>query len=334
MSLFIKTTQPLSNNEIYTALINTRTHALAPYSNYHVATVAEIKLKDNLYFYTSGVNIENDEHNRLGMHSEQNALAAAVTLLGGDVKFTRAWVMAAPASASAKDSQSAGKACGHCRQIMMSLAKENAEIYTVTLDGQFSTPDSFENNFLPDSFSERDLQLPTHETATYSSTPQSWKLINQVHDLTKDEITKYLQILTPHLISKHFQTSTITACIIKCNNNRYAAGVLMQDIAFLTTDAIFAAIGNAITQFGHKNLRFDEIHLASSVLYPSQLNLTEIETLSRRYVNTDTVVHFYTPDNQHTCYSFLDCKRTRMALVDQMIEENILPKAELYSVEK
>ncbi|GEM_PF-2736267 len=339
MPLFIRSVNPLSQTEIFNMLKVLRGHALTPYSDYHVAAIAEIKLSDNEYFYTSGVNIENDEHNRLSIHSEQNAVASAVTLLGEDTKFSKVWIMAAPANATPNEKQESGKSCGHCRQIMMSLAEKGAEIFVVTLDGRFAPSDSFEKKFLPDGFSERDLNLSSsnyssNSSAIYlnSSKFKAWEIISETQYLKKDEIAKYLQALSPHIISKKFQTSTITACILKCNNGRYAAGVLVQDIAFLTTDAIFVAIGNAVTQFGSKNLRFDEIHLASNVLHPEQLTFTEIEALSRRYAHKQTVVNFYTQDNQYASYDFMECKHARNKIVDLMLEDNCPLKIEFQHI--
>jgi cytidine deaminase len=326
MPLFLHSTHPISQSEIFNTLKELRNHAVAPYSDYHVAAIAEIKINKNSYFYTSGVNIENDEHNRLSMHSEQTAIANAITLLGGDTKFSKIWIMAAPANSTQEEKQKAAKSCGHCRQIMMSLAARGAEIYVVTLDGRFAPPDNFEKQFLPDGFSEQDLNLPpansnSRTTFFNSFKLQAWEIINRSTNLTHAEIEKYLKILSPHIISNKFQTSPITACIVKCNNARYAAGVLMQDIAFLSTDAIFAAIGNAITQFSNKHLRFEEIHLASNQLHPAQLTLTEIEALSR-YAHEQTVVHFHIIGKQHASYTLIQCKQARNEAVDQLLKDN------------
>ena len=152
MPLFIRSQKPLSQHEIFTNLKELRSHARAPYSNYLVASIVEIKISDNSFFYVSGVNVENDEHNRLSIHSEQNAISNAVTLLGKNTKFTKIWVMAAAGDAVPEEKQKAAKPCGHCRQIMVSLAQRGAEIYVVSLNGESSSPDSFEKQFLPGTF--------------------------------------------------------------------------------------------------------------------------------------------------------------------------------------
>lgn len=171
MPHFYRVTKPLTKDEIFNKLKELRDYSVTPFSDYHVAAIVEVKINDNLYFYTSGVNIEIDEHNRLSMHGEQTAVANALTLLGGDTKFSKLWIMAAPADAAPDEKQKAGKSCGHCRQILMSLAAPNAEIYVVTLDGRFSEPDSFEKQFLPDGFSERDLDLTTPSPKPDSGSP-------------------------------------------------------------------------------------------------------------------------------------------------------------------
>ena len=325
MPFFTFSKIPLSQAAIIEMLKEKRVKAWTPLTDYKVGTVVEVQLNENLYFYATGVNIENDKHHRLSMHSEQNALVCMLTLLGGDTKFSKLWVMAASSDAVPDPGQKPGKSCGHCRQIMLSLAKPGAKIYAVTLDGRFYE-DSFEKQFLPDAFSEKDLHLLSENSVfrgdiIASPKLQAWKIVTESKDLTADEINKYLQVLSPHIISKKFQTSPIIACIVKCNNSRYAVGVLAQDIAFLTTDAVFAVIGNAITQFGGENLWFDEIHLASNTLRSSQLSFAEIEMLSQHYVHSQTKVCFHT-SNQHAWYTFEKCMDASYRSVSQFCNCN------------
>lgn len=324
MKSVFQTNAPLSQPDIYKLLKKLRLHAASKYSNYSVASIAEIKKSNDLYFYSSGVNVENDEHNRLTIHAEQNAIATAVTLLGSTTTFSNLWIMAAPVNATPNDTSNiAGKSCGHCRQILVSLAERDAEIYTVTLDGRFGSPDSFERNFLPDCFSENNLNLSSEglskNSMDESSKIAAWDIVQDAKKLNIDEIANYLKLLSPHIISDAFKTSSITACILKCNKGGYAAGALVQDIAFLTTDAIFSALGNAVTQFGQENLRFDEIHLLSSSLEPNQLSLAEIETLSFRYTHRNTQVYFHTQDGQYSCFTLLECMNARTHKVEQLL---------------
>lgn len=367
MTLFIYTDKPLSHDEIVNQLRKLRDHSDASFSHYHVAALVEFKLGENSYAYSSGVNVENIGHNRLSLHAEQNAVVSGLTMLGGDTKFSKLWVMAAHVNDTPNESQIAGKACGHCRQILMSLAAEGAEVRSVTLDGRMGPSDTFDK-LLPDGFCEQQFKLPPVVPVTdvsISSTEKkleteyllensktftkgimwrflqeskdapipdtsnsdqakikNWNLLNHSGDLTQDDMAAYLRTLTAHIINKEFQTSPITACILKCNNGRYAAGVLAQDIAFLTTDTILAAIGNAVTQFGAKNLYFDEIHLQSNSLDPAQLTLTEIEALAYNFSRKDTRVHFHTNTGKHATYGLHECQAARNKLIEQHMANN------------
>jgi hypothetical protein len=213
---------------------------------------------------------------------------------------------------SAKENHSAGKSCGHCRQIMMSLAEAHAIIQTVTLSGEFLPADNFESGFLPDAFSEREVfeqgRLSISNKISSLHVPYDLLKLPVKHDPHDGALQKILLALSPHIISKKFVTSPVTACILKCRDKGFAAGVLMQDIAFLSTDAIFAAIGNAITRFGHPNLHIDEMHLASLRLEPAVFSYAEIELLSRYVRNTSTTVYLYSRDGEKSNYSFMACK--------------------------
>lgn len=327
MPAFVRSLVPLIQDEIFKTLSEIRRHSWSPSTNFQVATLVEVK-KDNFFYYIAGVNIENEEHHRLSMHSEQDALANAMTLLGGDTKFSQMWIMAAPGNATPDQELKVGKACGHCRQIMINFAEPNAKIFMVGLDGTLGEPDSFENNFLPDAFSEKSLNLAPMNKSGFpqffnTTKLKPWDILNE-SSLDIIQTRSYLQVLTPHIITHNLQTSPITACIIKCNNGRYVAGVLKQDIAFLTTDAIYAAIGMAITQFGNndKDLRFDEIHCFSTATHATQLSFSEIETLSHHYAHNETRVHFYTIDNQFAEYSFLECINGRSNILAAHLKEN------------
>ncbi|MCD6039740.1 MAG: cdd [Gammaproteobacteria bacterium] len=341
MPLLIRSPKPLSQAEIFENLKTLRAQSVTPLSHYNVSALVEIELGENEYAYVGGVNIEHGQHNRLSPHSEQSAIINAISLFGGDTKFSKIWIMAAPEDALPDPTQKAGKSCGHCRQIMISLSKPGAEIYTVTLDGRFlSPPDTFENRFLPDPFSERDLASPSPEADSLSSpslpanpgffnSPKlkaAWEILQEPNQLPPEQIAKYLRRLSPHIVSEEFKTSTLTACIAECQDSDrtyYALGVLGQDVAFLTTDAIFSLICNATVQSRNKGkLRFNQIHLASSTLDAAQLTFTEIETLAHRYAHNKTLVHFYTPDGQHASYTFSECKRARNAAIDKMLDSN------------
>lgn len=327
----LRSTSLLPEKTIVAHLKELRSYAWAPLSDYHVATIVEVR-KGNHFYYIPGVNIELPGHNRLSLHSEQTALENAIALLGGDIKFSRMWIMAAPAKATPEQEPSAGKSCGHCRQISINLAEPHAKIHTVTLSGKILPPDTFENGFLPGSFSEGDVAIstPAPSAPLTGSTDQkptlfqppkvkTWDILKEKRKLTPHQIKQYLQVASPHIVSNEFKTSPITACIAECDNG-YTVSALMQDIAFLTTDAIPGVIGNAITQFGNQGLRFREIHLASASLDPGQFSMTEIQLLSE-YMHKKTMVHFYTPTG-HQSYSFIECVHARYKSLEQQLDEN------------
>lgn len=91
-------------------------------------------------------------------------------------------------------------------------------------------------------------------------------------------------MIKPHIIDRNFLTSTIETCLLKTENNNvfyYFTGSLVQDIAFMTTDTIFAALAQAITEMGDQRLEIKEEHLFSSLLDPSQLSGVELQHLVR-----------------------------------------------------
>lgn len=66
-----------------------RKNSLADNSHFAVSAIIEVQLPNGNYAYVGGVNVENDEHNRLGNHAEQTAISTAQTLFGGNVKFSK-----------------------------------------------------------------------------------------------------------------------------------------------------------------------------------------------------------------------------------------------------
>lgn len=325
MGFFACKTIPISEQEIVDRLKEVRSYAWAPYSKYHVATIVEIEFEGKFY-YTSGVNVELPGHNKNSSHSEQSALGCAGSYVG-DIPFSRMWIMAAPASATPEQEPVAGKSCGHCRQISASISKPNAKIYTVTLKGELLKPDTFEDKFLPDSFSERDLDIPpslpknSGKSTTFfgSQKFRAWDIPQEKRELTTDQISQYLYVLSPHIVNNEFKTSPVKAVMAKCKQG-YAAGVLRQDIAFLTTDAVISLIANGINQFGHQELRFFEIHFSSDSYDPGQLSGAEIQLLSE-YVHSKTMVYFHTPNGLKS-YPFIECLRATYKSVEKQLEQN------------
>lgn len=326
MPLFTETTKPMSDAEIIARLRELRSRSWAPYSQYHVAAIAEIELSGNKYLYTGGVNDECDEDNNLSVHGEQSAVINALSLLGGDIKFSKIWIMAAPANATPEEAESAAKPCGHCRQILLDLAKPEAKIYVVTLSGKISSPDTFENGFLPDPFGEKDLGIIASANNQrlnllniFKPKLKIWELLQKYH-LPIEVIDAYLQLMVPHIVSEKFKTSPVTAAIFECHDRGYAVGGLVQNVAFLPTSAIAAAIANAIVLYGGEDLLIEKIHLKSSKLDPDQLTMTEMEML-RRFSGEETRLYFHA-QSEIRSYPLKTCMRARLAKSFIQLQEN------------
>lgn len=302
-ALFISPTT-ISDDNITEMLQQLRKNALIDSSHFAVAAIVEIRLKNGSYAYVSGVNAENEEHNKLGLHGEQNAIAAAQTFFGGKVKFSEAWVMGAPDTIHKGSdhflANNAVKPCGHCRQILLSMSTDKADVYSVSVNGKVFAPDTLAE-LLPKAFSERDLgtqaETETEEQASksnpsmlYSSNLQYFptELLLQTTHLNDKVIQSYLRSIKPHIINEQHKTSPIDTCILKIksgNSIHYVPGALIQDAAFQTTDTIFTAMGMAVTQFG-KNFELEEVYLHSKSLSPTQLSSAETEYLVR-FTNKD-----------------------------------------------
>jgi hypothetical protein len=279
-----------------------------------------------------GVNSEDPHHNRDSEHSEENALKNAQSIIGNK-EFTEMYIMAAPANAIPDPDQKPGKSCGHCRQLEVSAAKPEAKIYVMQLTGNLLPPDSFdgEKPFLLDPFKESDVgeknalvenagaRLDLGMISPQLQAWQAWVRINELSrsgQLTREEIEDYVKTLKPHIVNEAFKTSPVTACFARCSNDGCAISVLCQDVAYLTRDALFGVVGNAITQFGKKNVRFDELHIVGSTLEPEKLmTFSEIEKLSY-FTDKKALVHVYTPDGQRACYTFEDCIKARLNVVE------------------
>ncbi|MGE3920689.1 MAG: cytidine deaminase, partial [Gammaproteobacteria bacterium] len=263
-------------------------------SHFAVAALVEVQLDENAYVYVGGVNVENREHNRLGLHAEQNAIAAALTLFGEPCLFTNIWIMGAPDNVETNsDSPLANNfvmPCGHCRQILMSFLSADANVFSITLNGEISEP--FQLDYLlPKAFSERDLGDLTNSYQAKQNTIDFSALLSDPSHKDQEKIFQYLNSIQSHIIHVDFKTSGTTACLIKLNSGYYIPGALIQDIAFLTTDAVFASIGLAITSFG-KDIQIEAIYLLGN---PSELTSSEIQ-LIYRLSNPDIFVHLFSKD--------------------------------------
>lgn len=325
MNLLKITRTPLTQEEITDHLRLLRQHSLIESSHFAVSTVLELKLKDGVFAYVSGVNVENAEHNRLGMHAEQNAIAAAQSLFGGNIKFSKAWLMGAPDTLSKGSDHFLADnlitSCGHCRQILLSFSTPETQIFSVSVNGAVGDAMTFPT-LLPSAFSERDLET-TAEVAPpeppamvrHGFFEDASPLMMPGRHLTSSEALLPHQIraacaeVTPHLVDRRFRTSPIDVCMLKISREdslHYFTGVLVQDIAFLSTDAVFSSLGQAITEFGGHHLRLEEVNLYGESLSPDQLSSTELQHLAR-FSTAETRIKFHTRDASSEVLTIADC---------------------------
>lgn len=320
--------KPLLNSQIIEHLGKLRHHSLGSSSHFAVSAIVEIKIENNKYAYVGGVNVEHDGHNRLGVHAEQNAIITAHSLLGGNIKISKIWLMGAPDHLFKGDTDNLVHnfvtPCGHCRQILMGFSSTETQVYSVSVSGVLDDPKLL-IHLLPNAFSEQDLynssednpdKTPTKNTIPYQHSLSSletrqmpWQYLKSKESYQDTDICSLLSMIKPHIIDRNFLTSSIQTCVLKAENNNvfyYFTGSLVQDIAFMTTDAIFAALAQAITELGEQRLEIKEIHLCSSLIDPSQLTGVELQHLIR-FSTAETLIKFYNRDSTSQAFNIFTC---------------------------
>jgi cytidine deaminase len=309
---------PLSDAEITAWLQTARQYSFALYSQFAVSAVFEIPLPDGRYAYVLGVNFEHHLHNRLSLHAEEVAQNIAQALLG-NLPANRIFVMGAPqAIQPGSEDPSAQKditPCGHCRQMLISHHLPETRVFSVSVAGKIQELGPLAA-LLPRSF-QPGFKFVTQET--YGVTPstgsaQFFKAIHPKdlltrHDvLTKEEALQYLRHLPAHLINPEYCTSAVLACILCLSQQdsplfRYAVGVLNQDLAFLTTEAIDGALGQANAHFGIHAVqgRIVEMHC---YMKDEESGLTPLEMSTLRHFmgSSALMLHYHTLAGNHTAH--------------------------------
>lgn len=309
MKLYMPCHKPASEVDIYAALRHYQSHVYAPKSNYHVVSIAEFCMTNGNYFYTLGVNVEMPHSNKLGLHGEQSAVLAGIALLGSGAKFSRVWIMASPAAALPIKGEKSGMPCGKCRQILCSLAAPYAEIWGVNLAGEFAGPYRFEDDLLMHPFKESDVfpdrqkrenQIHKMSNHEWAKSEAVYPLLEHKAPLAAERIQYYFQQIKPHILCHKMKTSCIDSCVLECGELGYAIGSLIQDVAYLTTDAILLAVGQAVALYGSVGLAFSAIHVYGEVLSFCDLPFTDIELLLY-FTSADIQVYFHSVNELKVC---------------------------------
>lgn len=253
----------LDTQALYSWMSQLRHHAYAPFSNFAVAVVLEVVGKDKITYF-AGVNVESAQYNRLSLHAEQTALNAMITCLGTTPRISRAFFLGAPFGEESSFSNVPVWPCGHCRQILLEFVDKNTLFQPITIAGQAVTPAKIDT-LLPCHFSQDNLGGKLNQQTGMKS--------GAIRYFTEDMTTQpNISSLTPYILNPRYQTSTLNTAFVVCNDGVVIPGVLMQNAAFLTTDAIFAAVGNAVSRFGPK-LKIQSIHHPkNTTIDPAALN--------------------------------------------------------------
>lgn len=326
MDIIKKSLVALSSGEITEWLLNLRKNCYVEQSNFAVSSVILVKQRE-YFIYGAGVNVENSEHNRLGLHGEQNALATLVAYLGDTIQLSEIWVMGANEKITVGSTDPLANnfptSCGHCRQILLSFATNETKMYSVSCNGALKEALNV-STCLPDAFSERDLNIQkipinqdlTQETNAFFKPLNPIDLLpNKEKPLSNNDILRYFSTLKPHIINTQFKTSPITAVIVRLINGYYVPAVLLQDIAFLTTDAIFAVIAQAITRFGAEEAQIAVIHLYSEKQRTLEASLlltgAEIQFI-KKFASPDIPIFHYNSSGCQSETTLSQCLTTYM----------------------
>lgn len=285
----------LSDQEIISWLEELRKNSDVAESHFAVSAIIET-LQQDKYVYIAGVNVENPDHNRLSLHAEQTAMSGMQALFGKNSQISKIWVMGAPDSAAKGDKSKPTTPCGACRQILMAFSQKDTQVYAVTLDEiihiEFTMPES-----LPNTFDESTLGVNSKDAKPETVHASSALDLFEINEsLTQEQYCIYLRLLKPRIIENQYRTSPIVSTILKLKNGAHAPGVLVEDIGFLTTDAVFAALGSATVRFGAKK----EVSIAEIHLCGDKENITDAELLRsaeiawlKQFADPTTPVFYY-----------------------------------------
>lgn len=281
-----------------------RLKAYVPGSSYKVASIVMMRVPGGFYF-AGGVNVECYEH-RLSNHCEESAIAALVTAFGKRAAVDAVWVMAAPGYLTGPTTDPMadiqGQTCGNCRQQISGLATSpDIPVQAISLNGAVVTDPI--NRLLPSSFSFADFDPAIqarrqHDRAAPGrSDGDALQKIIRTALQDQGQIFAWLQTLE----SVDYASGVGQAVILELANGTFVAGVRVENAAYTGLSAVQAALGIAVTTYGH--IGVVAVHTLSTPredeprnrLYP--LNVSALQSLSE-FSEGGIAVTFFTPDGQ------------------------------------
>jgi cytidine deaminase len=294
-------TGKLSNAEIAQWLTALRANAYIPESGYAATTVFRARGDD---FYFGGVNVENTDH-RLSTHGEEGAIAAMLTGLGKYAEIAEGWVMGAPRQAQAP-TDALVSCCGKCRQQIAGFAGENVKIHYVALDGHMTT--TTVGAFLPEAFTLRQFSAEKKSAAKKHTAAEIENRLVRKGKLSDTEITQWLKDIE----SVDYFSKVSQAVVLELGNNHYAAGGKMEDAAFLSMNAMQAALAIAVASFGAQALRAAWIYTKTrdgKEMPPVTLTLSALQTLRQMAESPALPVNFLSGDGSITRMTLTEAAR-------------------------
>lgn len=307
MKLFKQSDRLLTLQEITNWLRELRGTPYNPSSKFDVTTVFRVKYNNIDTYYFAGVNIENSEL-VLTSHGEEGCIAAMATAFGKNAEIVEGWVMGAPKGLSQGSQHFLANnkvtCCGKCRQLIAGFADPSVVIHSISLNGDHEQTTVAE--FLPKAFSFRQfapeqLKPSRQKGITLSETEIQRKLIRYGKALSSDEIFQWLK----QLESVDYASQNEQAVVIELPYNCYAAGVKIEEAAYLSINPIQSAIANATIAFGEVEVQ--EVWVLSRtsneeqvVTRPHSLSLSSIQVLAQFCAHHNILINIF-DSNGKTC---------------------------------
>lgn len=242
MHIFEEHSQPLSVDSIIKKLRDLRGKPHVPASGYDVTSIIRMQADAGRHLYFSGVNVEYVDQ-RLSTHAEEGAIAALVAMLGKRAALDEVWVMGGPRALNApSDNPLAdipGRPCGNCRQRLTGFARAGTVVHAVSLNGQVTTTPI--EALLPQSFSFKDFapdRAPVSAQSVIADAQILQARITRTGPLSDADIQAWLADLQ----SWDYASGCGQAVILRLSQDRYVAGVRIEDAAFTGTNAVQSAL--------------------------------------------------------------------------------------------